>query len=199
MKLIVGLGNPGKEYEKTRHNIGFEIIEELAGRHRARFKRNWGARSRVASIEVAGQEILLVKPQTFMNRSGFAIKALLKQKKLNNKDLVVVFDDADLPPGRLRVRGKGSAGSHNGLKSIIALLETEVFGRLRMGIGARPEGSDMAAYVLSPFSAEERVVMDDAVKHGADVLLYIMEHGVESAMNRFNSGKTDLENKEKNK
>jgi peptidyl-tRNA hydrolase, PTH1 family len=156
-----------------------------AARSGARFRRSWRARAQVAKGAVAGQETLLVKPQTYMNNSGHAVTSLLRWYRLRPQDLVVVVDDAELPTGRLRLRPKGSAGHHNGLKSVVRELGTEEFVRLRVGVGAA-EGNDMVDHVLSGFGASERETMERAIGAAADALACLVREGVDAAMNQFN-------------
>lgn len=186
MKVFVGLGNPGRQYEGTRHNVGFEVVDELARRMKVKFSRSWTLRARTATCMLGSGEALLVKPETFMNRTGATVQALLRKKGVKPADLVVVVDDADLVPGQLRIRPRGSAGHHNGLKSIIGSIGSDDFPRLRVGIGAKPAGGDMAAFVLSRFTAEERKLMDRAVQEAADALEALASGNLEAAMNRFN-------------
>ena len=186
MRLVVGLGNPGSEYECSRHNVGFEVIDRLAAKRRVKLRRSWKARALVGRTSLGGEDLLLVKPQTFMNLSGVAVKALLSRHGLTADDVVVVVDDADLDAGRLRVRSTGSAGNHNGLKSLVAELGTTKFTRIRVGVGGKPQGGDMVEHVLSPVTPEERVEIDQAVAKAVDVLAVIMSRGVNAAMNQFN-------------
>ncbi|MFH0880370.1 MAG: aminoacyl-tRNA hydrolase [Lentisphaerota bacterium] len=187
MKLIAGLGNPGKRYEHTRHNVGFDVVEALARKAGTAFKKGWFSQAEMARMRTeAGQELLLVKPHTFMNRSGVAIAPLLRKKGLEPDSLIVVVDDADLEAGQLRIRKKGSAGGHNGLKSVIQELGTEDFVRVRVGIG-RQAGADMVDHVLTRFSAEARRSMEESIARAADAVLCIVEEGADAAMNRFNA------------
>ena len=184
--MIAGLGNPTKEYEKTRHNMGFDCVDILAGRLGVRFRQSkFGALT--AKGVIGGEQVILVKPLTYMNLSGNAIAPLAKYYKIDTKkNLVVIYDDTDTDIGRIRIREKGSAGGHNGMKSIISHLGHEEFVRIRIGIGSRPEYMDMADYVLSRFSADERKAADEAIKKAADAAEDIIEHGTSHAMNRYN-------------
>jgi peptidyl-tRNA hydrolase, PTH1 family len=186
MKLIVGLGNPGKEYERTRHNVGFEVLDELARRGSAEFRKTWFVSARAAKVNVNGEDVLLVKAQTFMNRSGQAVRPLLKRRGLEAADLVVVLDDVELERGRLRVRKKGSAGGHKGLESVIRELGTDEFARVRVGIGPRPAGEELVGYVLGRFSKAERPEIEAAVKKAADAVECAVRDGADRAMNDFN-------------
>lgn len=186
MKIVVGLGNPGKAYEHTRHNVGFEVLDELARRHDASFRRSWRFRARLAEIRAGDQALLLVKPQTFVNRSGEAVASLLRRKGLSASDLMVIVDDVELERGQLRIRARGSAGGHNGLKSMIERLGTEEFVRLRVGVGRVPEGVDRVEYVLARFSAEDRGPMEETIRRAADAVESTVVDGLDQAMNRFN-------------
>ena len=188
MKLLVGLGNPGREYVNTRHNIGFLCLDELARRHGATFD-TVRMRALTATFSVAepvAEKIVLVKPQTFMNASGEATAALASWHKITPGDIIVVTDDLDLPFGRLRLRLKGSAGGHNGLRSIIERLGTEEFARLRIGIGRPPGHKAGRDYVLDRFSTEEAAELPFVLAEAADALGLALEAGFAAAMNRYN-------------
>lgn len=184
VKLIVGLGNPGSEYDQTRHNIGFMVLDVLAGRFGAEIRRK---KFTALTEEVTDgfNRLLLVKPQQYMNRSGRAVAEAATFYKLPPEDILVVTDDLALDVGRIRLRAQGSAGGHNGLKDILAALGTDAFARLRVGIGSRGtrRGTD---YVLSRFSGDERAVIDDAVKTAADAALCWAREGAEAAMTKYN-------------
>ena len=185
MKLIVGLGNPGREYEHTRHNVGFQVAEELARRYRVTLKNHAKWKARAAKIPEIGDGVLLAEPTTFMNLSGWSVREIAAFHKLAPSDLLVVVDDADLPLGRLRMRTGGSAGGHNGLKSIIQELGTIEFPRLRVGVGRQP--GELKNHVLGRFSDDERAHIDAAVKRAADAAeLFAMEN-ILAAMNRYNA------------
>lgn len=186
MKLIAGLGNPGTSYALTRHNVGFRVVELLAGQRRIPINR-YLLRALYGRGRLGPEEVLLVKPLTYMNRSGDAIAALLWHFGLGPGDLLVVYDDVALPLGRLRLRGRGSAGGHKGIASIIDRLGTEEFPRLRLGVGAPPPGMDLPDYVLSQFPpSEEEEVERILEKAGQAVELYVTQ-GLEAAMNRVNA------------
>jgi PTH1 family peptidyl-tRNA hydrolase len=184
LRLIVGLGNPGRKYQGTRHNVGFMVIDALARRHgiHVRARRS---KALVGEGAVAGEQVILAKPLTFMNLSGEAVGGLVRRYRLAASDLVVVCDDVNLPLGRLRVRAKGSAGGHKGLKSIIRALGTEEFARVRIGIGS-PAG-DMVDYVLSRFKRVEAPEARRMVTRGTDAVEAILTCGIEEAMNEFNA------------
>jgi PTH1 family peptidyl-tRNA hydrolase len=184
MKLIVGLGNPGKEYAATRHNVGFDVVETLAKRAGVQTGKRMG-QARVGEALFRGEKVFFVKPQTFMNLSGVAVNSIARKFKVQPSDIIVVYDDLDLPVGRVRVRARGSSGGHKGVQSIIETLHTNEFPRVRIGIGsARGETVD---YVLSRFNRQERPVVDTAIQIAADAVEAILGDGVEAAMNKFNS------------
>lgn len=186
MYIIVGLGNPGREYENTRHNIGFETIDQLAeaGGIRVLEKKH---KALIGKGVIDGQKVVLAKPQTYMNLSGESIRELVDFYKVDaTTELIVISDDISLPPGQLRIRKKGSAGGHNGLKNIILHLGTQDFIRLRMGVGEKPAGYDLKDYVLGHFTGDEKKKMLEAAKRGADAVRAIMAKGPDSAMNEYN-------------
>ena len=188
MFLIVGLGNPGREYAATRHNIGFDMITYLSDKYNISMNGKEG-KAVVGKGVIDGQKVILVQPQTFMNLSGESVRALMDYYKLDLEDLIVIYDDISLAPGQLRVRAKGSAGGHNGIKSIIAHLGTQEFPRVRVGVGEKPSRMDLADYVLGHFSAEDKKIMADAVKEAADAACEIIESGIDHAMNEHNKKK----------
>ena len=183
-RLIVGLGNPGKDYEGTRHNVGYMAIDVLAKRHSipVKARRN---RARVGEGAIGDEKVILAKPLTFVNLSGEAVSGLVRRYRLNVEDVIVICDDVNLPVGRLRIRPIGSAGGHKGLKSIILSLGTQDFIRIRVGIGAPDRG--MVDYVLSRFTREERPIIKEAVNRAADAVEAILASGIEQAMNEFNA------------
>ena len=187
MKLVVGLGNPGRAYENTRHNAGWQVLDEFARRRAAGFRRSWRrpVQSAKTSMEGVGT-LLLAKPLTFMNLSGDVLPGLMRPAGLSAKDLIVVADDVNLPLGKLRIRARGSAGGHNGLKSVIERLGTEDFVRVRVGVGEQEEGKSLKDHVLERMHAEERRALAEAAARAADALECILVHGVDSAMNRYN-------------
>ena len=185
MKLVVGLGNPGREYEDTRHNLGFRVTGELADRHRVALKTHARWKARAVKVPDLGEGVLLAQPTTFMNLSGWAVRELAGFHKIAPAELLIVYDDADLPLGRLRLRASGSAGGHNGLKSIIQELGTDEFPRLRIGVGR--QGGELKSHVLGRFSTEEEAQIDEAVKRAADAAEVFVTDGILTAMNRFNA------------
>ncbi|MFA6172788.1 MAG: aminoacyl-tRNA hydrolase [Kiritimatiellales bacterium] len=186
MKVIVGLGNPGREYEMTRHNIGFLVLDELAARQNISFRRNWWLPQQTANGLIGREKVRLVKPQTFMNRSGRTVGPVLRKEGGKTGDLLVVFDDVALGWGQLRVRAQGSAGGHNGVQSILEALGDGAFGRIRIGIGPKPDSVPLSNYVLGPFSDAERQSLKDVVSRAADAVEMVCTAGVEQAMNCFN-------------
>jgi PTH1 family peptidyl-tRNA hydrolase len=189
VKLVVGLGNPGPEYAETRHNVGFRILERLAARHGIGLRRERRFSGLFGDGVANGVAVGLLEPHTFMNRSGQAVVAAVDALPLGDlaSDLVVVYDDLDLPFGRLRVRPGGGAGGHNGLGDIQEKLGRNDFPRLRFGIGRPAAGEDPVAYVLAPFDAEQRAALDARATLAVEALEAILAEGVAVAMNRFNA------------
>ena len=189
MRLVVGLGNPGERYRRTRHNVGFMVVDALAAR--------WGAgRGRaeheawVAEARHRDEALLLVKPHTFMNRSGVAVEQILIAAGEPSSSVVVVVDDAALPLGQIRVRPRGSHGGHNGLRSLLEVLGTDEFARVRVGIRKGEAPADLADYVLYEFPQEDVLVVQEMVGAAADAVECLVEEGTEAAMNRFNAART---------
>lgn len=186
MYIIAGLGNPTKKYEKTRHNVGFEVIDRLAEKYNINVTDN-RHKALCGTGIIEGQKVLLVKPQTFMNLSGESIGAILNFYKIEPEtNLIVVYDDISLEPGKLRIRKKGSAGGHNGMKSIISHTGTQEFQRIKVGVGEKPKNWDLADYVLGRFSKQEREQVEEAFEKAADAVSYIINGETEKAMNLFN-------------
>ena len=186
MKLVAGLGNPGKKYQGTRHNVGFEVLAELANRQGAPQPAS-KFDAEVVELMIGSEKVMLLAPQTFMNASGRSVRKCFDFYQPELSDLVVVCDDLNLDLGRIRWRAKGSAGGQNGLKDIIRHLGTQEFSRLRFGIGRPPERMDSADYVLSRFTADERSAVDRVIATAADSIECWVSEGVDSAMNRFNA------------
>ena len=185
MYLIAGLGNPTREYEKTRHNVGFDTIDVLADRINTdvaerKFKGLYGKGM------LGGEKVILLKPQTFMNLSGESVRAAADFYKIPQDHIIVIYDDISLDVGHLRIRTKGSAGGHNGIKNIIAHLGTQEFPRIKIGVGGKPPRMDLADYVLSRFPAEERKIMETAFRDAAEAAGVLIAEGPDAAMNRFN-------------
>ncbi|NMC27298.1 MAG: aminoacyl-tRNA hydrolase [Syntrophomonadaceae bacterium] len=184
MKIIVGLGNPGPEYKNTRHNIGYMVLEELAARYPVE-KQDAKFDALIGQIRIGGEKVLLVKPLTYMNLSGRAVQPLVHWHKLDLQDLIVVYDDMDLPLGRLRIRAGGGSGGHKGIKSIIERLGTSDFARIRLGIGWAVD-RDAVDWVLGRFGTEEEDEARHAVERAADALEKWVTAGLESTMNTYN-------------
>ena len=186
MYIIAGLGNPGKKYENTRHNMGFIAIDLLAEEFgikvdKIKFK------ALVGEGRIAGQKVVLVKPQTYMNLSGESVRELVNYYKVDpESELIVVYDDISLAPGQIRIRKKGSAGGHNGIKNIIANLGTDRFMRVKVGVGEKPKNWDLADYVLSPFTKDERPLVNLAIEHAAKAIEQMLNGDVDAAMNEYN-------------
>ena len=186
MYLVVGLGNPGRQYEKTRHNMGFDVIDCLVEKHKVpqsgvKFNAMFGKGI------IGGEKVILMKPLSFMNLSGGPVQEMVNFFKIDpEKELIVIYDDIDLDVGRIRVRPKGSAGGHNGIKSIIACLNTQNFARIRVGVGAKPEGGDLINHVLGHFDNEDSKVIEETRERVVRALECILSDGVDAAMNRFN-------------
>ncbi len=184
--LVVGLGNPGGQYENTRHNAGFLTADELARRGRFAIQR-LKFKALTAAVEISGQGVLMMKPTTFMNLSGEAVGEAARFYKIPPDHVLVISDDVSLPLGKLRIRTGGSAGGHNGLKSIIQHLGADQFPRVKVGVGEKPHPDyDMADWVLGKFQGEDKKVMDEAVKRAADAVECYLKDGPQKAMNRFN-------------
>lgn len=184
--LIVGLGNPGGKYENTRHNVGFMAVDELAAQGRFSITRA-KHHALTGAAEIGGQGVLVMKPTTYMNLSGEAVGDAARFYKIAPGHVLVISDDVDLPLGRLRIRTGGSAGGHNGLKSIIQHLGTDQFPRVKVGVGGKPHPDyDMADWVLGKFQGEDKKVMDESVKRAAAAVECFLRDGPQKAMNRFN-------------
>ena len=186
MFIIAGLGNPTLRYEGTRHSVGFEVIDTLADKYNIAVETR-KSRALIGKGIIAGQKVILVKPQTYMNLSGESIGALADYYKIDEeKELLVIYDDVSLDVGQLRIRRKGSAGGHNGIKNIIAHLGTDVFPRIKVGVGEKPKGYDLADYVLGHFSGEDREIMRESYRKAADAVEMILEGDLSGAMNTYN-------------
>ncbi len=186
MYIIAGLGNPTAQYQGTRHNVGFDVIDKLADRYNISVE---GRKSRafVGKGIIEGQKILLVKPQTFMNLSGESIRGLVDYYKIDPEtELLVIYDDISLDVGQLRIRKKGSAGGHNGIKNIIAQLDTQVFARIKVGVGEKPKGYDLADYVLGHFSKAEREMMEEGYDNAIEAIKLFLQDDIDQAMNLYN-------------
>ncbi len=184
-KLIVGLGNPGREYDRTRHNVGFELADALAERHGIRLKQHRGL-ALVGWSLFDGLHLGVMKPITFMNRSGRPVQDVARYYDVDPSDILVVFDDLNLPLGTIRLRAGGSAGGHNGVQNVIDVLKTNSFPRLRIGIGSEFARGRQVDYVLSPFSKQDRETIDGALIRAQEAAEMFVREGIESAMNRYN-------------
>ncbi len=185
MYIIVGLGNPGKEYEETRHNAGFMVIDRLSDKYN--IDVNEGKhKGLIGKGVIDGNKVILVKPMTYMNNSGECVRAVMDYYKADIEDVIVIFDDISLEPGKLRLRPKGSAGGHNGIKSIIAHLGSDQFKRIKFGVGDKPKGWDLADWVLGRFKAEDAADVKNGIDRACDALVCILNEGIESGMNKFN-------------
>lgn len=186
MKIIAGLGNPTKEYEGTRHNIGFSVIDKLADKYNISMNEK-KHKAICGKGMIEGEKVILLKPQTYMNLSGESVVDAVNFYKVDpEEDVIIIYDDIDLDVGRLRIRAKGSAGGHNGMKNIIAHLGTQVFPRIRVGVGARPKDWDLADYVLGRFPKEELPEIEAGRETACEAVKIIVSQGVEAAMNRIN-------------
>ena len=183
--VIAGLGNPGNKYENTRHNVGFGTIERLSSKYGIKVNK-LKHKALTGEGTIAGERVLLVKPQTFMNLSGESIRDIAEWYKLPMENIIIIYDDVDLPVGTVRIRPKGSSGTHNGMRSVIYQLQSDEFPRIRIGIGKAPEGWDLADYVLSRFSAEEAGAIRESIERAADAAAAIVSSGVSAAMNQYN-------------
>jgi PTH1 family peptidyl-tRNA hydrolase len=185
MYLLIGLGNPGSEYAKTRHNIGFEVIEKLSKDYNIPldFKKH---KAVCGKGVIEGEKVLLAQPQTYMNASGESVRELMDYYKVSQEEIIIVYDDITLAVGQLRVRPKGSAGGHNGIKSIIHHIGTQEFPRVRVGVGDKPKGWDLVDHVLGRFPKEEESFVREGIERAAKACTTILLDGTEEAMNRFN-------------
>lgn len=185
MYIIIGLGNPSREYEHTRHNIGFDVITRISNDYNIPmdFKKH---KAICGKGMIEGEKVILAKPQTYMNLSGESVRELADFYKVPNENIIIIYDDISLDVGQLRIRQKGSAGGHNGIKSIIAHLGTQEFPRIKVGVGDKPKGWDLADYVLSRFQGEDAVIIKDAVSKSSQAVKAIINHGLDSAMNLYN-------------
>jgi PTH1 family peptidyl-tRNA hydrolase len=184
--LIVGLGNPGEKYAHTRHNAGFEVLDRLAEHYGVKMRRRILLQGQVAEITDGEKKIVLCEPLTFMNKSGECVKRLLNRYKVPQEQMLVIYDDIDLPPGKVRVRKNGGPGTHNGMRSIEGAIGKTEFPRIRVGTGDRPKGEDLAAWVLGHPSAEERPVMEEAFERAKETVKVWIAQGIDKAMQSGN-------------
>jgi PTH1 family peptidyl-tRNA hydrolase len=194
MKLIVGLGNPGREYRDTRHNVGFMVVEEIARRHQLPFAMAPGQVPETFVAKYGAEPLLLAKPLTYMNRSGDAVSALMRYYDVAAADALMVLDEAALPFGRLRARARGSGGGHNGLKSILERLGTTEIARLRLGVGRGDPRTDLADYVLAKFEPGERAELEGFIARAADAAEMFAAEGIGAVMNRYNPEAVEPDN-----
>lgn len=183
--VVIGLGNPGSKYENTRHNVGFDTIDVVSKKHNIAITKV-KHKAVIGDGTIEGSKVILVKPQTFMNLSGESVREIIEWYKVPVKNIIILYDDIDLPVGKLRIRPKGSAGTHNGMKSIIYQIQSDDFPRIRIGVDKPPQGWDLANFVLSKFSSEERKYVEDAIENAVGAVETIIKSGVDNAMNRFN-------------
>jgi len=184
MLLIAGLGNPGPRYTGTRHNVGFETVDLLARRHVVSFARKF--KGEYGVVEIGGEQVVLLKPMTYMNDSGESVAEAARWFELEPARVLVVHDDMDLALGKLRLRPRGSSGGHRGVESVIKHLGTTEFPRLKIGIGRPPAGMDPVDFVLSPFTPEERAIIDQTIARAADAIEFLVTHTIDETMSRFN-------------
>lgn len=185
MKIVIGLGNPGKEYESTRHNAGFMTIDKLADKYSVTINE-YRHKSLCGKAVIGADKVLLVKPQTYMNRSGEAVREVMDYYKVEPEDIIIIYDDIDLDPGQLRIRERGTAGSHNGMKSVVSHMGTTEFPRVRVGVGAKPEGWDLADYVLSHPDGEVRKLIEGGADKAVTAVEMLLRDEKSEAMNMFN-------------
>ena len=185
MYIIVGLGNPKKEYANTRHNIGFDVIDALAENNRIGMSEK-KHKAILGKGVIAGQKVILAKPQTYMNLSGNCVKEFVDFYKIENENILVIYDDMDIEPGKVKIRKKGSAGGHNGMKSIIQMIGTEEFPRIRIGIGRPEHKGDDINYVIGTISDEDKSTLEEATEKAKDIVIEILKNGIDQAMNKFN-------------
>lgn len=185
MKIIIGLGNPTQEYAGTRHNVGFSVIYNISDYYDIKVDTK-KHKACIGKGMIEGEKVILAMPQTYMNLSGQSVRELVDYYKCTNEDIIVIYDDISLDVGKLRIRTKGSAGGHNGIKNIIAQLGTDVFTRIKVGVGEKPPRMDLADYVLGRFSKEEQPIIRDGADRAREAVATILKEGTASAMNKFN-------------
>lgn len=185
MKIVVGLGNPGKEYERTRHNTGFMVLDKIADKFNIEIKKE-KSKALIGTGEINGEKVMLVKPQTFMNLSGEAVRGLVDFYKEDIENVLIIFDDIDLEVGKIRIKERGSAGTHNGMKSVVSHLGTEKFKRVKVGIGKPKENIDLIGHVLGKFSDEEFKTLENSMGNAVDAVVMMVNNEVAKAMNKYN-------------
>lgn len=185
MYLIVGLGNPEEEYARTRHNMGFDVINKLSEKHSIEVNKT-KFNSLYATGSIAGEKVILIKPQTFMNLSGIAVREFKNFYKINPSNIIVIYDDLDIEPGIIKIRKKGGAGTHNGMKSVVSEVGTEEFPRIRIGIGNPEYKNDLLNYILTKIPEEDYKILQEAINNAADSIEEIIKNGIDIAMNKYN-------------
>lgn len=185
MYLIIGLGNPEEEYSKTRHNMGFNTINEIARQYNIQISKS-KFQGLYENTTIEGKKVMLIKPQTYMNSSGNCVREFMKFYKIEKENIIVIYDDMDIQPGQVKIRKQGGAGGHNGMKSIIQNIGTEEFWRIRIGIGRPEHNGDEINYVIGAIPEDEIPKLDDGVKKAKDAVIEILKNGIDSAMNKFN-------------
>lgn len=199
VRVVAGLGNPGRRYKNTPHNIGFAVIEKIVKKHGGRLRNKHRWQSCACSLDISGQDVLFVEPQTFMNQSGLAVGSIMRAKGVCAESMVVVVDDVNLEMGRMRVRAGGGHGGHRGLESIINQTGTRDFVRIRVGVGNDfEEGKTLTDYVLAPFSGQRKILAEKVVSSAAEAVLCVIVNGVEFAMNDYNGIRIHMKGEENN-
>ena len=186
MKLVVGLGNPGKTYRNTRHNIGFRVVTKIAEEYKVRFKRSYLLKSYIAHTKIGREAVTLAMPLTFMNLSGGAVAKIIKRKKIEPKDILVICDDINTVFGNIKIRPSGTDGGHQGLRSITEVLSGDNFARLKVGASRPGRKEDVVNYVLSDFNKEEKILLPEIIEKAVSCCQAWLEDGIEKAMNQFN-------------
>lgn len=183
--LVIGLGNPGNRYDNTKHNVGFETVDLLAEKYNIKLSK-LKHKALYGDGTIENKKVILSKPQTYMNLSGESVRDMAEWYKIPMQNIIIIYDDIDLQLGKIRVRPKGSSGTHNGMRSVLYHIQSEDFPRIRIGVGRPPEGWDLADYVLSKFSSEERKVINESILQAAEAVPVIIKSGTEAAMNKYN-------------
>lgn len=185
MYLIVGLGNPEEEYGKTRHNMGFDVINELSEKYNIQVNKN-KFNSLYGTGTIENEKVVLLKPQTYMNLSGQAVRDFMNFYKINQENIIVIYDDLDIEPGTIKIRKKGGPGTHNGMKSVVHEIQTEEFSRIRIGIGTPEYKKDLLNFILTKISEDDYKVLEIGIKNASNAIQEIIKNGIDSAMNKFN-------------
>ncbi|MCT4612681.1 MAG: aminoacyl-tRNA hydrolase [Clostridia bacterium] len=185
MKIVIGLGNPGAKFDETRHNVGFDIIDAFVDEKGLKIDKN-KFKGIYTKFKLNGEDVVVLKPETYMNLSGESVIEVMNFFKVTNEDIIVIYDDISLDVGKIRIKKKGSAGGHNGIKNIIKMIGTEEFDRLRFGVGNKPDYMDLADYVLGRFNKEDKVIVDREIKTAVEALNVYLSAGIDEAMNNYN-------------